>query len=222
MTFEEYLLTTQHVDLTNDAPRLNVGDRVEWGDHAHSGWGIGVIEEIISPDIERPFAIVNVEQHNSVLPMRERESIYTEFLNHAPPQPPAPRRRTEPAITVTLGRIDPDAWLSAIICEASPEFIPSRTFTVSAIEAFSPSEVEQCKQHGAAAYESMAADIAQVRELARAAWVRSLPVWQPDETCGDYARRAGILPPKPGRREQWEDSVWLAAAERMAMEVQDG
>lgn len=162
----------------------------------------------------------------------------------------APRRRTEPAITVPpawevgarVNYYGDPKWLGTVVGmddEGDPqvkwdrdptviigyyadmltEHIEGRTFTVSAIEAFSPAEVEQCKQHGAAAYESMAADIAQVRELARAAWVRSLPTLLPYEALSDYAARANILPPKPGKREQWEDSVRLAAAERMAMEM---
>jgi hypothetical protein len=171
----------------------------------------------------------------------------------------APRRRTEPAITVPPTRAPSaygfdmacvgdrirfwldDGTMSSEVIEcfkgdvALTRSLDSRRAArvhrslfdaqsvyllgTAPVEAFAPSEVEQCKLHGAGAYESMAADIAQVRELARAAWVRSLPVWQPDETCGDYAHRAGILPPKPGKREQWEDSVWLAAAERMAMEM---
>lgn len=151
----------------------------------------------------------------------------------------APRRRTEPAITVPpAGHLD---ITFTPTCESANVYQVYRSWHGTNVPCthyvatdgcceecgepvvmqlrFRRDEVEQCKLHGAGAYESMAADISQVRELARAAWVRSLPVWQPDETCGDYARRAGILPPKPGRREQWEDSVWLAAAERMAMEL---
>jgi hypothetical protein len=141
---------------------------------------------------------------------------------------PPPRRRTEPAITVppepdgrcqwthqygsgaALQCVRPRGHLHGCEYQATTSFkVQSLVFT---------GDVEAAKAHGAAAYVDLAATMEQVRMLAHAAWVRSLPVWQPDETCGDYAARAGILPPKPGRREQWEDSVWLAAAERMAIE----
>jgi hypothetical protein len=150
----------------------------------------------------------------------------------------APRRRTEPAITVPPTPEMPQrtvdtGWSSYIV----PTTLGHRLFRIEETPAqvayreqreammlggvWSFNEAYDAKAHGAAAYADIAATMEQVRMLAHAAWVRSLPVWQPDETCGDYAARAGILPPKPGKREQWEDSVWLAAAERMAMELSD-
>jgi hypothetical protein len=84
--------------------------------------------------------------------------------------------------------------------------------------AFAPGEVERCKAHGSAAYEAMAADAEQVRILARAAWIRTLPPYLHGESIGDYAAKAGILPPKPGKRDEWEDSVVQAVCERLMLE----
>lgn len=81
-----------------------------------------------------------------------------------------------------------------------------------------PDDAERAKRFGSAGYEAMAQDVDQVKTLARAAWVRSLPLHVEGETISDYAARAGILPPKPGKREQWADAVLEAACERLALE----
>lgn len=164
----------------------------------------------------------------------------------------APRRRTEPAITVTAegpaykpkafgvgDRVhyygDPK-WLGTVVAldsdgdpkvkwdrdqcctygyyaERLTEHIEGRTFTVSAITAFTPTEAEACRSFGAAAYACMAADVEQVKSLARELWWRSLSPPEPSETPGDFAARNSIKPPKPGRRGRWA----LGVVEAMIM-----
>jgi hypothetical protein len=94
----------------------------------------------------------------------------------------------------------------------------TRVSALDASAAFTPAEVEAAKAHGSRLYQEKSADIEQVRRLARAMWIRTLPLYAAGETIGDYAARAGILPPKPGKRERWADDVLDAACERIALE----
>lgn len=61
-------------------------------------------------------------------------------------------------------RVHQSMWRHVEVID-DPEHIDGVTYTVSAIEAFTPTEVEAAKTHGSAAYACMAADIAQAREL---------------------------------------------------------
>lgn len=89
---------------------------------------------------------------------------------------------------------------------------------VDSLDPFNAIEVRRILDHGVAGYAELVASVEQVRILARAAWVRSLPLIEDGMSWGDYARTCGMLPPKPGKRAEWTDAVCQAACERLALE----
>lgn len=189
---------------------FRVGDRVR----LKSGSGVGVVKQVIEP--HHLAVSLDGGLFTMVWPAEDFEPVPPIEVTFGCADDPEPHQKFAPLLTIT-STANANAW-----CPHSFMYVDSRTCTncSATLMAFHSWEVEAAKAHGSAAYESMAADVAQVKALARAMWIRTLPLHEHGQTLGDWARVANILPPKPGKREQWADAVLAAACDRLALEYE--
>lgn len=176
---------------------INIGDRVRTKTTGYTGKRVYGVVEGAYEGAFGPMLTVRITDNGGIHAVAPAGQLHQCSLGAMEPV----STKAEPPLTVTAERYCPPEQVIALVGE---ECVHCGHEYGLHYENCITRYHDQLTAYGSEQFERLASDLEQVRVLARANWIASLPMVEPGENEADYAARVRMKPPpKNGRRGLW-------------------